>query len=376
MRRHRVAAFLIALAILAAGCQREDAVVDATTATTSTTTQLAADKEGAEGEFDVTIVFLGLMTFDLTDPKAVSVYLPAIKQPVEVGDKPHDHDIPAHVAYILARKDSFDGSPTLEAPDEGHDVYGYLRVDGETITIPEDQIVPTPLSFNSDGCGECPTSADATRLCWLSSMKKVHGTPQKKSSKYFAPTPDESLIAAKVPITHGTLGTRVIKNGDGQAMVWAFETPGSSGEGKPGQALAQEVHWTFKAKGNQLALNLTPYGSTTSRTVTFKRVNGANMLTIIIGNTTEQDTGPVAVPSSEQEDEHYLIYHRFIENFNGIGPIPVPARRTCKDANALFAATLQPTPNGKLRSATASATGSSTGHAAPGGLNCTPNTWP
>lgn len=384
MRRHWVAVFLIALTMLLGGCKQEEAVVDTTTATT---TELAsAGKEGDEAELDVTIVFLGLMSFDLTDPKAVAVYLPAVKQPVKVGDD--DHTVDPHVAYLLATATSFDTSETLMDTPGGGSAYKYLPVDGESITIPDGQVISTALSFNNDGCGECPTSTNATRLCWLSSVKEVHGNAQKKSPNHFATAPDKTVIAARVPITHGTLAARVIKNGDGEAMVWAFQKPGTNMKGKPEKALAQEVHWTFRAKGTELAVNVTPYGSATARTVKFKP-DSDNKVLIVIANTMERDIGPIPV-GSEQKDEHYSIYHQFIENNRkGLGRIPVPANRTCKDASGLFDPTLPRTENVASQPAAASGTSAhahktaaagaaqmAAGRAAPGGLNCTPNQWP
>lgn len=381
MRRHWIAASLIALTILLAGCKKEDPGADATetTATTSTTTELAADKEGAEAEFDVTIVFLGLMTFDLTDRNAVDVYLPAVKQPVKVGED--DHIVDPHVAYLLADKNSFDTTETLVPPYGGHDVYSYLPVDGETITIPDGQVVSTPLSFNDDGCGECPTSADATRLCWLSGMREVHGSVPAKSTRHFAATPDKDVIAAKVPVTHGMLGARVIRNKAGKAGIWKFAKPGGGADGKPFKALAQEVHWSFKAKGSALELDLTSTpatGTPSIRKVKFKPV--ANKVLIVIGNTMHHDTGPVYTVAKEQKDEHYSIYHQFIAgNTKGLGRIPHPTGRKCADASGMFDATLQPTPNGIPVSTTTGGhehSAGTAGKAAPSALNCTPNTWP
>lgn len=383
MRRHWIAASLIALTILLAGCKAEDpdvAATTATTATTSTTTELKADKEGAEAQFDVTIVFLGLMTFDLTDRNAVAVYLPAVKQPVKVGED--NHEVDPHVAYLLADKTSFDTTETLVPPHGGHDVYSYLPVDGETITIPDGQIISPPFNLETSECGECPTKADAERLCWLSGMREVHGSMPAKSAQHFAPTPDKNVIAAKVPITHGTLGARVIRNKDGKAEIWKFAKPGGGSDGKPFKALAQEVHWTFRAKGPALEVDLTSTpatGTPSTRKAKFKPVGGKVL--IVIGNTMHHDTGPVYTPSMEKKDEHYSIYHQFIAgNTKGLGRIPHPTGRKCEDASGLFDATLQPTPNGEPISA--STTGGhehatdTAGNRAPSGLNCTPNTWP
>ena len=372
MRRYLRAIFVIAASIVIAGFTNSEP---------GGTRGTIVRSEEPDDELDVTIVFLGLMTFDLTDPSAVNVYVPAINRTITAGDD--NHPVDPHVAYLLAAKDSFDTPESLVEPDEGYDVYRYLRIDGETVTIPADQVVPARLTFNAEGCAECPTSVDFARLCWLSSMAEVRGGPQKKSPTHFAGTPDKNVIAAIVPITHGSLGARVIRNADGEATVWEFARPGSAIRGNPIKALAQEVHWTFKAKGTGFALDLTPFGSTSLRTVRFKPDKN-NRVFVVIGNTMHQDTGPVAVPSSPDRDEHYSIYHLFVaDNPNGLGRIPVPGERRCRGAGGLFAAALQPTPNGASRqtgshvhTSASSPVTTRAAKAAPGGLNCTPNQWP
>ena len=362
----------------------------------------------SEKTYDVTIVFLGLMTWDLPDvkPKVATVIIPDVSDGIdEIGND--KHKVHEHVAYVLAdtrtmpRKHPLNDHYFPPADEEGADnvKYHYLPLEGELISIDDDNAIVDrkDLDYVNKGCrtDPCPTKDNKTALCWLSSMREVHdGTPQAKDEdNYFNRFPKQTTIAGRMVLRHGDLKAHVVKNIETKtAPVWFFATPKKLGHENDAilpQALAQEVHWTFKAKGVPFVLNLLGFDGE-SRRLAFVPQDGKVL--IVVGNTLPADTGPVADPDGDvKRDLHYSVYHRFIKgNTDGVGRIPHRATTgtvDCKDY--VFDPVLMPnkdeslvdilshhasyTSNNKKPKVVSTTTNGP--QPSPGGLNCAANQW-
>lgn len=361
-------------------------------------------------DYDVRIVFLGLMNFDLSDSKAPVVIVPNVKNGFKhLGDMGDASDpIHQHVAYVLAgltempANDPLNRNYVFEAPDEGEDRYQYLELNGEQIAIDDDNgaaELNTVIKYNAEGCTtKCPSRENHDHLCWLSSLQEVRGDDSlTKNDKYFNRIPSVKDVAARVPIRYGALDARVIGYGKPlTAPVWAFAKPvkGLSDPVPPMKALAQEVHWTFKAKGVPFVLNLLGFNGVGRRlafTPTFVPGDPRGSLLIVIANTIREDTGPVAVVAAAAKDPHYSVYHRFVANNDpGLGNIPQRTDDSCTEfvypptLTANTQSLQQPVAesdaihthsNAPSNAGAPPAAPPSHPQATPGGLNCTGSLW-
>ncbi len=349
-------------------------------------------------EYDVTIVFIGLMTFDRGEtPKAgdpVTVLIPDIPKDITIGaQKSH---IGHHIAYFLADIDTMTDKEPInddyDFEDTPHptDTFHYFPFRGVHISIDEENDVAAlnkALAYDNAGCGECPVddpnndgnSDDSTngKLCWLSSMTTVTNSAQKRDPVHFArraPKLSPKKIAARMVLRYGTLRSYVLNPGTKFDFVRADSS-------KFTQALAQETHWTFRARGLPFVLNLNGIKGGSQRVAfrpSFPVTGQPGNLTIFIGHTTPSDAGPADTSATPKKDDHYAAYYRFIEGNKGEGPIPVP------QAAANNCAKFKREPLLAKLVAEAEALGRThpnefvlpPGNPAPGGLNCSSNNWP
>ena len=361
------------------GSKRDDASNQ--TASDQTTSTAGAAPAGAPAgaagaAYKVTIVFMGLSTWELGTNTA-TVMMPAVPTDTMLGDD--DHHVSAHIPYILADVNTMPAAHAINianknafqpAAHEGA-TYHYLPLHGEYIALEaaNNPGTNTPLKYTNDATGTCPDKDSQTSMYWVSKMTKVKGSKQKKETKYFYPLPDPSDIAVRAILPLGALGAHVIKPGH----IWDFAQPkpaGAHGKTVHTQALAQEVHWTFDAVGDPFVLTLFGYNGMTRR-VAFTPQNG--QVLIVVGNSPADETGPLT--GTAKADEHYSVYHRAIAgNPRGLGPIPYPSGKECADQSFLFEKTLQPAAT-PAPPATFTGSATTTG-GIPSGLNCSGNQWP
>ncbi len=349
-----------------------------------------------EIEYDVKIVFTGVMTFareEVAGKKSATVIMQNLKGGGRFGDD--DHVVDGHVAYILADRKFMD--PALELNDdlsfedanaEGA-TYHYVTLDGDQIALDDGNDVPLlnkDLDYRSDGTGPCPVfntdvaKDTSTSMFWVPGIARVRNdNTLKRSEAYFAWRPDRKDVAARIVLGYGRLEARVIVPG----VIWDFKRPARPAETPTDktitQAAAEEVQWLFKARGNPFVLNLMNFNGTSRRVAFTPPASGE--LVIVIGQTMHADTGPVARGEAELRDNHYSAHHRLdTANPSGKGQIPHNSGTNCMGkggdyALALNTPTLVPSPGGPP-APVGHAHAASPGHPAPSGLNCIPTDWP
>jgi hypothetical protein len=351
-------------------------------------------------EYDVTIAFIGLMSFDLGDAyKAgdpVTVIIPNLSKGAMLqGNTTH---IPEHVSYLLADREVMSDSDPInsdfhfiETP-HASDNFVYLPFNGFHISIDEENEIAAlnaKLDLDNTDCIRCPDKAGENgKFCWISSMKAVHkDKPQQRDDAYFArhdPPLSKKEVAGRMILRYGTLKAYVVGHPSfKKAAIFDFE--GS----KVSQALAQEVHWTFKARGVPFILNLASVkaGGSNQRVAFIPTLPADRQklgkLTIIIGNTMPKDAGPIATPATVDTDKHYAAYHRFIaKNPDGYGPLPEPHQKAKDEIDYCVMNLEEPILLKLLREAPKNRQVGKANHPtadtnpAPGGLNCSPTQWP
>jgi hypothetical protein len=365
-----------------------------------------------ELEYDVRVVFTGVMTFVPGDKQA-TVIIPILKNGGRFGDD--DHLVDPHVAYVLASKKVMDEKLELnddlafEDANFDADHYHYVTFDGDAVSLDEENDVAalnSPLSYRVDGVDPCPVydGSDPEKhasLFWVPGFARVRADASlKREEKYFERHPKRKDVSARMIMRYGKLQAHVISPGE----IWEFRTPIKRNQTAIGktivQAAAEEVHWTFRARGNPFVLNLLSFEGTSRRIAFTPPTSGE--LEIYIGQTMHADTGPVTAGDVQPRDEHYSAHHRLVAgNPGGKGQIPHDTGTTCKDkgdayvkglwerqikvltdavASAAPAAVSMPAPmtssmmHGNDRSARPSTP--SDGNPAPSGLNCIPTIWP
>jgi hypothetical protein len=337
-----------------------------------------------EPVYEVKIVFTGIMAFQL-GANTATVFLPNIKNGGIAGDD--DHMIHPHVAYILADRRYMD--PTLELNDdldfedanfEGG-TYHYVTLQGDQIALDDENDIPLlnpPLIYKTKGAEPCPVHNanplldTSTSMYWVAGMAEVtKNIKLDPETKYFDRRPKRKDVSARASLHFGWLDAHVVTPG----VIWTLQRPVKPPtDATITRTLAEEVVWTFKARGNPFVLNLLNFDGT-SRRVAFTPVD--SNVTMIIGNTMHSDTGPIPNPSADPRDDHYSVYHRLIKNnTKASGQVPHDSTRRCKvvgDPDALFDATLMP-------KATPPASSSSSElkplFPSASGLDCVPTQWP
>lgn len=349
-------------------------------------------------EYEVTIVFIGLMSMDLgDDPQPgdpVKVIIPDISKEKKLnGGTAH---LPKHIAYVLADRSvmttALNPSYSFKATKHPSDPFHYLPFRGYYLSVSSENDAASlnpPLSYDNTGCEKCPKSADPAetgKLCWLSSMKTVMESTKPKDKKHFAtyqPELTKDVVAGRMVLPYGTLSAYVVRPG----TVWDFKLS----SGTYATALAQETHWKFKARGVPFILDLKPFQGTKLMPIAFMPQfpadpNQPGKLLIVIGHTIKDEAGPMQSAGTPKPDQHYAAYYRFIDrNPDGVGPLPQPedSSYNCQ----YFAESLFRTLMGEdaVKPVT-QAKDVHSGHDAallgrgpdptPGGLNCSSNQWP
>lgn len=297
--------------------------------------------------YDVSIVFIGLMTFDRGDAAGdpVTVIIPNVSKETPVQG---NHVIPAHVTYLLADRDAMRATDPInvhyEFEETPHlsDSFVYLPIDGVYISVDEENDVAAlnrPLKYDNDDCKICPGRNNGTndngKLCWLSGMSQTKEGKQVKDPAHFArhaPGLSRKVIAGRMVIRYGDLNSYVVSL-SARAPQFDFRRP--NGSLIFARALAQETHWTFKARGLPFILNLDPikpggHSEQVAFMPTFDEAGQPGKLYIIIGNTMARDAGPLATPAKADIDQHYAIYYTFIDgNSDGLGALPTPSTDAC-----------------------------------------------
>lgn len=351
-------------------------------------------------EYDVTIVFIGLMTFDRGEnPQAgdpVTVLIPDIPKDIKIGTGNPKFHIGHHIAYLLADIETMRDDDPLnddyDFEDTPHptDTFHYLPFRGYYISIDEENdvaVLNKPLEYDNKGCGGCPVddpngdgdTSDSTngKLCWLSSMKVITKSAQKRDPGHFArraPQLSSKKISGRMVLRYGKLNSYVIE----PAPKWDFIRADGT---KFTQALAQETHWTFRARGVPFVLNMNSIKGGSQRVAfkpTFPAADKPGKLTLVIGHTMPADAGPAETVATPKKDEHYAAYYLFIEGNQGDGPIPEPQA----SANNCKQFTRKPLLDKLVAEAEAAGRTHTNafplppGNPAPGGLNCSANNWP
>lgn len=348
---------------------------------------LPATARGA-GEYDVRIVFTGIMSV-VPGKESATVIIPNVP-PGKYGD--HGHDVDAHVAYILASetamppRDKWNADDDFDAAAHEGKTYHYLELNGDQIVLDDENEVPLlnkPLTYSTVAPAAndvCPNANTHTSLYWLPSQKRVMGAEQQPDAARFDPRPKKADVLARARLRYGALNAHVVKPGS----VWEFRTPVNAGphpdtEPRHKQALAQEVHWTFKAAGEPFVLNLISFEGATRRVAFYP--DDDKKLVIVVGHTTHADTGPIAQPKRSERDDHYSLHHTSIAgNPDGKGRIPHRLEIECEDSfvDYVFDPILKSAAANTAAAAAKehNAHAASLGQPAPSGLNCPPNTWP
>ena len=294
--------------------------------------------------YDVRIVFIGLMTFDMGDnyqrSDPITVIVPNLTKGAPLLD------VPKHVSYLLADRAALPASHPMnqyynfqETPHQS-DNFIYLPFNGFHISVDEENDVAAlngRLDVDNKECKKCPDNKDENgRICWLSSMEKVKQSLQERDEVHFArqaPPLTRDEVTGRMVLRYGTLRSYVVGfPGDSdrnEAPIFDFKR--SNGTTIFSQALAQETHWTFHARGIPFVLNLESInpGGPNERVAFMPTFPDQDMqhpgeLTIIIGNTTPNEVGPLDNPATPTPDKHYAVYYRFIKNTDGAGPLPAP----------------------------------------------------
>jgi hypothetical protein len=340
--------------------------------------------------YDVDIVFMGLMTFQL-GAKSATIVIPNVNAGRNgIGDPPV-HDIDKHKAYVLANVANIDSSNTFmtgsPSVTHGETTFRFVQLNGEQISLDDgndvwDPGLNSPLDYWTNDDGQpCPTAATQTSMHWLSSLSKVVGTMQTPDAKHFVHRPSVNDVIGRLNLYYGSLAAHVLKG----SHIHDFHIVNQPGPGNVSQAFAQEIHWTFKARSIPFGLNLLSFDGTSARHLAFKP-DANNSLVLVVGNTMQDDIG--ALPSNltlPPTDPHYSIYYEFVSGNSALkGPIPHLAQK-CADQTVLFDRTLKlasappvppapplPQPHGSARSSPPPPLILP----APGGLNCGPDNWP
>jgi hypothetical protein len=382
--------------------------------------------------YDVTVVFLGLVSFDLGDNyqpyDPITVIIPNLTKGAKL--QKNTAKIPKHVSYLLADRDAMPESDPInrdydfEETAHQSDNFVYLPFNGFHISVDDENDVAAlndrKLVVDNSGCKKCPDN-DANgkstngKLCWLSAMQTVKENPQDRDEAHFsrrAPKLTRDKVAGRIVLRYGTLAAYVVgftgDSGRNEAPIFDFKRADNSLILY--QALAQEVHWTFRAQGLPFVFNLESIkpGGANERVAfipTFpdQDVRHPGKLTIIIGNTTPDEAGPLETQATPTADMHYAAYYRFIKkNTDGDGPLPTPEMDggkfvTCtynindpilqtllaeqiQHGTAIGSVMPRPLRFGAKKTKLPKA-GHQMGMAdgpqpSPGGLNCAPNVWP
>jgi len=389
--------------------------------------------------YNVRIVFIGLMIFDMGDnykpADPVTVIIPELANGASLQS--NQALIPKHVSYLLADRDAMPESDQVnqyydfqETPHKS-DNFIYLPFDGFHISVDGKNdtaaINDRKLVLDNNGCRRCQdNNGDNGKFCWLASIETVKEGKQERDDAHFAshvPVLASKEVAGRLVIRYGALRSYVVgfpgNSGRNEATIFDFQRSG--GTSILSQALAQETHWTFRASGLPFVLNLESIkpGRLNERVAfmpTFPDQDQRHLgeLTIIIGNTPPSGVGPMENPATPTKDMHYAAYYRFIKrNLNGDGPLPSPEISgndfvTCK--SNIYDPILQTLLAGQVRRSTAKASSEKRaprlanakdakaktakakdgnekdakaneqmpmdGQPAPGGLNCSGIRWP
>jgi hypothetical protein len=298
----------------------------------------------SDGDFEATIVFTGIQTFQMpqTSDDPMVVIMPSEKyKRDDLGAE--KRDVPAHVPYLLADNTTMSktNNPGIYFIKAHHEpaTYHYIEFVGEQIVIDEQNALPDVnkrLCYSIAGTDPCPDSTTATSLRWIPSLGRVNGvTAFKKNVERFKPEPDLDQVAARITLRYGALDAHVT-----DARQWVFKVNKDDTSPKGPQAMAQEVHYRFRARGTQLVLHLIGFkGSYRRLTLT---PQGGKVL-LIVGNAMREDTGPIQNVASMKDDPHFLLYYTFAENDPHVtGRLPFEnGTKVCTDA-ALYDPALKP----------------------------------
>jgi hypothetical protein len=380
-------------------------------------------------EYDVTIVFIGLMSFDLGEMKPedpVTIVIPNLTNGAKLQSG--GAEIPKHVTYLLAdRKDMPEYDPVnrdhdFEETKYPSDEFIYLPFNGFHVSIDDENDVAklnAKLKYDDPkGCGECPIDSSGKdingRLCWMSSMKDVKESEQKRDGDHFARHAASNLspkkVAGRVVIRYGALNSYVVGFPKSKPEAVKFDFLRDDKTVIFTQVLAQETHWTFRARGVPFVLNLQSIkpGDKNERVAfnpKFPDPTKPGNLTIVIGNTTADEAGPMETAVTPKDDMHYAAYYRFIKgNSDGAGPLPrvhmvdgkpakcdafvkFPILQTLLAAQIgeeevlrvdarLLAERKANAKNAKDAKSHRNMAEDLNGDGAPGGLNCSGNRWP
>jgi len=363
----------------------------------------------ADISYNVDIVFIGIMTF-VPGASRVTVIMPNLTDGIDDAGDDH-HSVDGHVPYILTDKTTM---PATDPINRKHDFlraandglhYHYVLLRGEEIAVDGSNNVSalnSPLVYKNTGSGPCPVKDDAhpdldttKSLYWLSSLQNILGTSQVQDQPHFDAIPNHGVVISRADLKYGSLEAHVIKPG----VKWDFtkiQPNGQPGDIVYTQALAQEVHWIFKASGEPFVLNLNGFDGT-GRRLAFKPQNG--WVIIVVGNTLAKETGYLQAPGNPPErDQHYSAYYQFIkDNSQGAGPLPIPRDPDADNCPVYWVATLQqggpkipPPPTVEQAHASAKQQAKNAKHPkkknvtgmdmgpqpTPGGLNCSGDQWP
>jgi len=286
------------------------------------------------GEYDVEITFSGIAVFDRETDGMIKVRIPNLakgRAPIKDshGNKVREKISP-HIAYILTdaqtAKPLMDAHQPLQPAFNESSCYFYYRLTDEIITV-DPSSAPDTTNKNlcvidpaSDG-NVCPSGATEGSMKWLPSLKQILGTAQTPDEPHFK-NPDGTTIAAMVRVDRGFLET--VANAK---KVWAFlKKEGDTEKMKHG--MAQEVRWHMRGTGAKFILKLQPL---TGSPINLEFLPVGGKVSILIGNSPIDETGPIHKSMNMKEDPHFRAYYEFIKNFDvKSGPIPYKSATPCQ----------------------------------------------
>jgi hypothetical protein len=342
-----------------------------------------------EAPYDVEIVFTGICTFVNSVDPAITEKDPTKRGPITVvvmnardvrpkrGGDPED--LHGHVPYILSAGTYFRvaDNPNIKLKNAQNEPgkFQYTELEGETIEVDRANIAGLngKLLYTVGG-GECPTESNKTSMHWLPSLRNVtRDSGLRRNDDYFSTSPSPRFVAGQMILDEGILETKLIN-----LRKWAFKIKTSDATSTVSQAIAQEAVLSLKAVGDPFVLNLRSFDRTKTRSLLFHPSNGK--VVIVIGNTKEEETGPMpGTNPTQSKDQHFLLYYEFVQcNPHATSPMPFKAvGGECLVGQSLPVWSRNPVgADDTLDVPSTFVTVHMDGHPSAGGGNCGPDNWP
>jgi hypothetical protein len=359
MRRRVLAIILLAICSVFVSCKKEESETTDTAATGTTETATTSSTDSAreeahrrafedkpslpprtdcaglpETDFEVEVVFTGLMMFvpddlDLTKPLQVAkpgehasttwtVLIPNARG-LSGATLPPDNaqTVHPHTPFVGVDPRYLCGE-SPKPKDTWCPNYAYYELEDADIlwdsAFMRGQSGPPAYRLTVDGDGVCPTNkdgkTDGNSLHWIPSLAEVGFSDHRLDADLVGGTPKPNTISGRTTLQGGSLDACVLARPKMNFRVKRFEN-----RGPVTRALAEEVHYTVKGRGETFTLMLAPRNGGTAEKVVLAPVD--NRIEIRIGNVPKDYIPPTTtIGDPEAADAHFGAYHRFMKNVN------------------------------------------------------------